>query len=481
MIILKKSLKANYIYNLLYQVLIIILPIITTPYLSRTLGAEGIGIYSYTISIVTYFILFGSVGIAMYGEREIAYTQNNRKERSKIFVELVILRFITLGISALFFYIFFIRNGEYSYYFKILLLELLANCFDISWFYQGLENFKRLIIRNLIVKLISVIAIFCFVKSENDVSIYLWIYVLSTLIGSLSLWISLKGNLEKTARLNLKKHFFPMIVLFIPQIAIQIYTVLDKTMIGFILNDMSEVGYYEQAQKIIKLLLTVVTSLGTVMLPHIAKCFAENKHDEIKKYMLKTFRFIFFLSIPLMLGIIATASNFVPIFFGDGYEKVVYIMIIMSAIIVFISISNVTGTQYLLPTKRQKEFTISVMIGACANFLLNLILIPIRKSYGATIATVIAEMLVAMIQLFYIKKEFDLKSILNDVKNYLIAGIVMFCVCVLVQFFITEHLLALILQVAVGIIVYFLILFILNDSFIMEIIHIKNSKKKRIE
>ena len=140
---MSKSITKNYIYNLVYQILIIIMPIITTPYLARTLGAEGTGTYSYTISIVTYFILFGSLGLALYGQREIAYVQEDVKKRSKIFFELVILRFFTMSISMVLFYFSLGRNGDYAVYYRILLLEMLANSIDISWFFQGIENFKK--------------------------------------------------------------------------------------------------------------------------------------------------------------------------------------------------------------------------------------------------------------------------------------------------------------------------------------------------
>lgn len=272
----KQSITKNYLYNLFYQILIIIVPLFTTPYLSRVLGAEAIGIYSYTLSIATYFILFGSLGVAMYGQREIAYVQDDKEKRSKIFFEIVIMRFITLGISLLLFYFSFCTQGDYRVYYKILILEIVANSLDISWFFQGLEEFKKTVIRNTVVKLVSIICIFTFVKSANDLSKYFLIYVLSTLIGNISMWMYLPKYLKKIRRKELKilKHVKPTAVLFIPQLATQAYTVLDKTMIGAMVADKSEVGFYEQAQKMVKLLLTIATSLGTVMVPRMASTFA---------------------------------------------------------------------------------------------------------------------------------------------------------------------------------------------------------------
>ena len=170
---MKKSVTKNYIYNLAYQVLIIILPVITTPYISRVLGVENIGIYSYTLSISAFFILFGSLGIALYGKREIAYLQKDKKGYSKAFWEILILRTITMAISLIIFYFVFARTGDYKIYYRILMLEIVANCIDISWFFQGLEEFKKTVIRNMIVKLISVVCIFVFVKNKEDIYIYI--------------------------------------------------------------------------------------------------------------------------------------------------------------------------------------------------------------------------------------------------------------------------------------------------------------------
>ena len=273
---MSKSIKKNYLYNLIYQSLILIVPLITTPYLSRVLGAEAIGIYSYTISITTYFVLFGSLGIALYGQREIAYVQDDKEKRSTVFIEILLMRFITLGISMLIFYLSFVKQGQYSTYYKILILEIISNSIDISWFFQGIEEFKKTVVRNAIVKIISVICIFIFVKNTNDLLKYFIIYVLSTFLGNLSLWMYLPKYIEKVNLKNIKifKHLKPAIALFIPQIAVQIYTVLDKTMIGAIVDDKAEVGFYEQSQKIVKLLLAIATSLGTVMSPRMASTFA---------------------------------------------------------------------------------------------------------------------------------------------------------------------------------------------------------------
>ena len=479
---MSKSIKKNYIYNLMYQVLAIVVPLITTPYLSRVLGAERIGIYSYTLSITTYFILFGSLGVAMYGQREIAFVQNDKEKRSKIFFEVFIMKATTMLISMVIFFLVFCMHGNYNVYYRILILEILANLIDISWFFQGIEEFKKTVIRNSLVKIISVVCIFLFIKSKEDLLWYFVIYVLSTFLGNASLWISLPKHVCKVKRSDLKpfRHLKPTLGLFVPQIAIQLYTVLDKTMIGTIVTDKTEVGYYEQAQKIVKLLLTIATSLGTVMVPRMASTFASGDKEKVNEYMKMSFKFVFFLSFPLMFGIISVTKAFVPIFFGNGYEKVVVLINIMSPILVLMGIANVVGTQYLLPTKRQKEYTISVTIGVIVNFFLNYFLIKKYESIGAAIATVLSQLVVDLIQLQYIKDEIDIKGLLVLARKYLLSGIVMFLLCFIVGKFAerlnTGYMIQIVSQVLVGVVVYFAMLIGLKDDYVYKFINVIKNK-----
>lgn len=467
----KKSVAKNYLYNVAYEILAIIIPLITTPYLSRVLGAEKIGIYSYTISIVTYFILFGSLGIAMYGKREIAFVQKDEEKRSKTFFEILILKLITLTISMIIFYFSFCSHGKYQIYYTILLLEIVANIFDISWYFQGLEEFKKTVIRNTIIKVISAISIFIFVKTQGDLAKYFFIYVLSTLLGNITLWMYLPKYIKRVKKINIKKHIKPTIMLFIPQIATQIYTVLDKTMIGTIITNKSEVGYYEQAQKMIKLLLTLATSFGTVMMPRIAATYAEGNKEKIKEYMKKSFSFILMLTFPLMLGMCSIAYKFVPIFYGKGFEKVAILICVISPIIILIGLSNVTGTQYLLPTKQQNKYTLSVVIGAVVNFILNLILIKVLKSIGASIATVIAELAVTTTQFILVRDQIKFKEVVEIGYKYFLAAIVMFACSVGIGTLINDGLLSIVSQALTSIVVYFIILLVIKDNYIIEVIN----------
>lgn len=469
----KKSIAKNYIYNLIYQMLTIVLPVITTPYLSRVLGAEAIGIYGYTLSIVTYFVLFGSLGIAMYGQREIAYVQGNQEKESKAFWEIVLLKLTTLTISAVTFYITFCMRGDYVVYYRILILELVSSALDISWFFQGIEDFGKTVIRNLVVKTLSLICIFAFVKSPADLGKYFLIYSASNALGNLTMWFYIPKMVKKIKiqELDYKKHIKPILALFIPQIATQVYVVLDKTMIGNITKNMTEVGFYEQAQKIVKTLMLVVTALGTVMSSRIANAFAENKTEDIKKYLKQSFDIVWMLGIPAMFGVMAVASKMVPWFYGDGYEPVINLLIATSPILLIIGLNSVTGVQYLIQAKKQKAYTISVTVGAIINVILNLILINMIGTIGAVVASLAAECSIFAIHLIYMRKDVNILEIFKDSIKYLISGIIMYFVVRQVTKLLPVSIVNTFLEGLIGAIVYFAILLILQDKFLKDIIN----------
>lgn len=467
-----KSITKNYLYNLTYQILTLILPLITASYLARVLGAVGNGIYIYTYTIVNYFILFGSLGISMYGQREIAYVQDDKQKMKKTFIELVLFRFITIAIASIIYYFIFIKQGEYSTYYKILLFELIAAAFDISWFFQGMEDFKKTVIRNIIVRLASVGLIFLVVKQESDLGKYLAIYAFADLIGNISLWFYLPKYFKgiKIKNINIVRQIPAIALLFVPQIANKIYNMLDTTMLGKIIVDKAETGYYEQSQKIIRVLLTLVTSLGTVMVPRMASMFANGEKEKINECIKKSFNFTYMLSFPIMFGLISISRDFVPWFFGPGYTKVIVLMNIITPIILLMGIGNIIGTQYLLPTRRQKEFTISVLMGVIVNFILNFIMINLWSSVGACIATVLSQLVVNIVQLYYVRKEINCSEILKLSYKYLFAGIIMFICCMSIQL-ILHGFICFVIQIAVGVVVYGGMLILFKDEFVILLIN----------
>ena len=477
----KKSVKINYFYNLIYNLLTLLLPLLTTPYLSRVLGVENIGIYGFTNSIVTYFVLFGCLGTTLYGQREIAYVQDDKEKQSKVFYEIFFVKLISMFISILLYGFSFCLDGTLSLYYQILLIYLVANVFDISWYLQGIEEFDKTVIRNLIVKVLSIILIFVLVKKPDDLWIYFTIFAGSELLGNITMWIYVPKYLNKPnfKKLNLKKHLKPILMLFIPQIAIKVYTVLDKTMIGVISGNMNDVGFYEQGQNIVRALIVIITAYGTVMASRIAYTYKNSDKKETIKYLKSSFRFSWLLGIPLMLGTIAVADKLVPWFFGDGYDPVSNIIKFTSPLIIAIGLNNVLGMQYLVPIGRQKDFTTAVVIGALSNFVLNNILIRLFGTIGAVIASVLAETIILIYELYVTRKEFNWLMIFNGVFKYLIAGIIMFIVIYNIELHLGVSLLNTFIVFINGVITYFIMLLLLRDSYILDNLNILLKKVKR--
>lgn len=465
----QKSIKKNYAYNLCYQILTMITPLITAPYLARVLGADGIGTISYTDSVAAYFVLLATMGISTYGQREISYVQDNVKERSLIFWNTKVLEIITSAVSLGAFVVFSLFQANKTIY-LIFSFNILAVLADVTWFFQGMEEFGKTVLRNIAVKLIGIIYIFLFVKTPEDIAIYAFGICFFAFIANVSLWFYLPKYTDKIHFCDLHpfKDFKTVLSLFIPTVAIQVYTVLDKTMIGLITKDSFENGYYEQAIKISKMALMFVISLGTVMIPRIGFHYEQKQHDEVKRLMYRAYRFVWFLGIPLCLGLIGVASNFVPWFFGPGYEKVIVLLRILALLILAIGINNVTGMQYLIPTKKQNTFTLTVIIGAVVNFALNAILIYFLQSIGAALASVAAETTIAVIQIVIVRKELNPLIILRESINYLFAGTIMFFGLWKASGCFEPSVLNTLLLVIIGSCIYFGTLLIIRDKFLIS-------------
>ena len=473
----KNSISKNLLYNLIYQIITLILPLITIPYVSRILGAEGIGIYSYTSSITQYFILLATLGISMYGNRQIAYIRNNKNDLNKTFWSILILRLITTSIAFLFYVIIFINVKEYKLIFILQSLNIISSMIDISWLFMGLEDFKKTVTRSITIKILGVLAIFTFIKTNEDLVLYVLLNALSLLLGNAILW----GYLPKTVGfINIKfkdifKHFIPSIKLFIPQLAVHMYVILDKSMLGW-LSNVKEVGYYEQSEKIVKSTLAIVIALGTVMLPRISHLYANGETEKINNYLNKSLRGITYITIPIIFGLIGIANEFVPWFFGSDFMQLIILIPILSPILLFISMSSVMGTQYLLPSNRIKEYSISVIFGGIINIILNLIFMGKYGAIGACIGTLFAEFFVTLIQYLFIRKEIQITGFWKDIIHFIGASTIMLILIRLVGEKLGASAFTTSLQIILGFIVYILSLLTMKDDFNKQILTILKGK-----
>ena len=472
------SIKKNYLYNTVYQILTIITPFITAPYISRVLGSSGVGIYSYTNSIAVYFTIFASLGTASYGQREIAMHRDDQEKSSILFWEIELLSIVTTAVVTVAWVFFIIVSSEYTVYYEILTISIIAVVFDISWFFSGLELFKYIVIRNTVVKLAGIALLFIFVNTKNDIGIYIAIISLTGILGNISMWTYLPRLLKKVKFRTLRpfRHLKQTIAYFIPTIAASIYTVLDKTMIGVITKSSDQNGYYEQATKIIRMIESLLFSLNTVMSSRQSYLFAEKKYDEMRDKINKSYDYLFGIAIAAMFGLQGIAANFVPWFFGDGYEPVIKLLYVMAPLPLIICISNVLGCQYLTPSGQRVRSSKGIVTGAIVNFILNLLLIPFYASIGATIASLAAETIISIIYM-HMSKGFTSWTYLVKISwKKFIAGIIMLIAVLLIGDGYSGSILITVIQIITGGIIYSIVLIIFRDSAIDYIINMMKEK-----
>jgi O-antigen/teichoic acid export membrane protein len=461
----------NYVYNVSYQIFIIIVPLITTPYVGRVLGSYGVGINAYTNSVITYFVLFGSVGVSLYGNRTIAYQRDNKDQLSKSFWEITIMRFLTIAIAYFALMPFLLITSKYRYYYVAQSWQLLAAALDISWLFMGLEDFSKTVIRNIIIKFLSVVLIFTLVKNRNDTGVYILILSLSTLFGNLTLWPYLKKYVYFPGlhKLNIKRHFLPSIELFIPQIATQIYLVLNKTMLGSIVG-VKSAGYFDYSDRIVKLILAISTATGAVMLPRMANVFSRGDFKKLHMFLYRSFDFVTLISVPLMIGLASVSYKFAPWFMGNSFRITAKLIPLESFVILMIGWSTVFGTQYLLPVGRNREFTFSVTVGAVVNLVFNIPLISLLGVYGAVISTVLSETLVSVIQIYFVRNEVSLHKLFEDLWKYLVAGLVMGIIVLSLNIVMQANVLSFAFQILVGALVYTACILTLKPNIVLFLI-----------
>lgn len=457
------NLKKNIGLQMSYRILTIITPLITSPIISRALGAEKLGVYSATQAFANYFMLFAMLGIEYYGQRSIASCRS-RGERSETFCEIYATQFVASTVSVALYYItsFFWGPSRIT----IMLIQGLwvVSClFDINWLYFGVEDFKITVTRNFIVKLITVACIVLFVRKPTDLYLYAAVMAGSAAISQLILWQSLKKYVDyKRASLRkCKRHLRPIFRLFIPMIALSLYHFMDKTMLD-LLSTETEAGYYYAADKIIYIPLGLITAIGTVMLPRISSVVMDSE-AEAKALLNKSAELSICLSCAVGFGIAAIAKEFVPFFFGRGYEKCAMLLVIFVPVLFIKSLSNVVNQQYLIPSKRDNQYTLAVTGGAIVNLMCNWILIPHLGSVGATIGTLVAELAVLIISILFVKHRVNFLKMFAQYAYYILLGLIMFLVVRVFasQLRIEIVFIRLLFMIAVGGFVYCILCFIL--------------------
>lgn len=476
------SLKKNIAISTVYQVLLIILPLITAPYVARVLGPDQSGIYDYTNSIQTYFAMFAALGTASYGAREIARVRNDVKQRSILFWEIELMTVMTSAACIVAWFIFIAFTNQYKVIYLVLTMGLFSTMFDISWFFAGMEQFKYTVTKNAACKLAGVVLMFLFVKKQDDLLLYIFIITASTMLGNLSMWLYVPRFTEKVdfKKLRFRHHFRETLIYFVPSIATSVYTVLDRTLIGVITKNKAENGCYHYTMQIINMMKALTfSSLNMVLGSRIAYLFAEEKYDEIKTRIRDSINYILFMGVGICFGLIGVSDRFVPIFLGAGYDRVITMLKLMSPIVVVIGVSNCLGSQYYTPSGNRKLSAKFIIIGALVNLTLNLILIPKFWGYGAITASLIAEMVITILYLKFCNGYLTVGTLIKEGWKKLAAGIVMLAVILGIDRFISSNAVALVVEVAAGFTVYCLVILALRDTFISEIVIGKILKRKK--
>ena len=464
------SIKKNFIYNTLYEVLAIVSPIITAPYVSRIFEADGVGIYSFTSAICSYFTMFAALGVKSYGQREVARCREDRKAASKLFWELELMCVSTTLLCCIVWLFLILFSPSYSVYYSVLTITLVATAFDISWFWAGYEEYRFIVIRNSIIKIIGIVILFTCVHKKSDLLLYVLLIAAIGFLGNLSMWTYLPKYLERVSikEISLKRHYKETFVYFIPTIATSVYTILDKAMIGWITKSDFENGYYEQATKILNICKALVFSIITVVSSRMSFLFAKGKNNEIKERLINTIDFVMLFALPIMFGLIGIANRFVPFFFGEGYDASILILIILAALLPIVGISNSLGSLYFTPSGQRARSNKAIVTGAVVNLVLNLILIPFYKSIGAAVASVIAELTITSMYLYMARDYFEAKQIVILSWKRVLAAVTMLVLVLLIGKWVESSIVCIILQAITGGITYGTILLCLKDKFVIE-------------
>lgn len=477
--------KKNILYNLAYQILVLIVPLITSPYISRTLGAEGLGTYSYVSSVAYYFFILVTLGLSNYGNRSIAKCGDNEKERSKIFCSIYAMQLICGGIvlASYLVYLLFFAEKIYITYFLIYSLYILGAVVDVNWFFWGMQEFQLTTKRNTIVKLLTVVSVFLFVRNESALIGYVFIVAGSTLFSNLILWTRIPRyvSFSKPTWKDVSSHFKPNFVLFVPVLAISIYRVMDKIMIKE-LSGVMQNGYYENADRIITISMTAFSAVATVMMPAISNMVASGDNDRLKKILRDMMQVIMCLSIAMTFGLIAVAREFAPLFFGSQFIETGYLMMGLAPTIILSGWKNVLRSQYLIPYEKDKAYVFSLILGAVANVICNSIFIPQYGARGAVLGTLVAETVGFIIQTYVAGQDVCIPEMFKDAVLFIPDGLLMGVAVHYILKVLPENFIGVLLAIFSGAILYLILvmvtLYVFNRERLIYLLNLVKGRRK---
>ena len=479
------SIKKNFLLSVVYQALNTVTPLLTVPYISRILGPENIGEYSYTFAIANYFCMFGLLGSSVYGQLEVSKSRDDRKKTSMVFSTIIYSRIITMSIALIFYWIFIFFQIDNNKLYIVLIVFLASQIIDIAWFFQGMEKFDITVSCNVFAKLVSIICIFWFVKEQDDLILYAGLINGASLFGNILMWINVKKYVSfykipfKSILTNVKYN----LTFFIPTIATMIFGSLDKCMIAWITKSNFENGYYEQANKIYNMMVALITSLTTVMLPRVAYLWQKNYFDaKLQSYLVKVVRCVSMITFPIAIGMLIVAGDFVPIFFGIGYEKCIILIRIFAFILIFTCHNSIISNMCMVANNNQSKLNKLIVVSSSINTVLNSIFICFWQSVGAALSSFVSEGVLLIMIVFSNRKILPYKDSLRLAMRYFLCSLVMILFIWPLKLLDLGSLSVLLLEIIVGAIFYVVLLLTLKDELVLNTIDLfKNYAKKLID
>lgn len=475
-----KSLAKNSFFFVSYKLLGVVFPLITVSYVSQVILAEGVGRVSSAQNIVQYFVLIAALGIPNYGIREVAHVRENLEKTRKLFSELIIINFAstTICIVAYFLIVLQLPIAKYDIIlYSLLGLTIFLNYFNVDWLYQGFEEYSYIMKRSFVIKALSLVMLFLLVRSEEDYILYAGVNLFGVAGNNIINFVNLKKyNIKLVIKdIDLRKHFKPVFVLLCTTVAVELYTMVDTTMITFLCTS-ENVAYYVNSIKIVRLVITLVTAIGGVLLPRLSYYRGQGLINECNQIVAKTFRILVFLLMPCGIGLFMTADAIVLLFFGESFQAAVPTLRIASLLIYALGFSNLFGTQILLTFGEEKKLLFATIVGAITNIGLNALLISEYQQNGAAVASIVSEALVTLITYFYSRKYVSLNCNSSFVFKTILSCGVLFVIIAILRKVLQSNMLFLAMAIGFGSGGYFLTSALIGNDIIMDF---KNFIEKR--
>lgn len=467
-----KSLFKNSIYNMIYKLFLLAFPLVSSVYVSRILLPEGVGIVAYAQNIVSYFISFAGLGIASYGIREIGKVQHDKNAYTKVFTELFSIILSTSLFCSIFYYswILFFFSFENRLLYIVVGFQLILSAFNVDWFYQGMEEYWYITNRSIIIKLLSLLFMFVTVRTKNDIVAYALMSSIALAGNNIINVIHIRKYMGKPIikELEIRRHLKPLLVLLSTNLAIELYTKLDTTTLG-ILTDAKHVGYYNYATKISSIVVNLAASLSTILLPRLSYYYKQKEWKQLNAVIEAAHKGILTIAVPSMAGLFLLADDSIIFLFGEPFAPAAVTLRILSLLVVIKSIGNLYGTQVLLTFGQEKLLFYTTVIGAVSNIGMNLLLIPFYRENGAAIASVISEIMVCTVQIYFARKFIKLRINYQTYLNIIVPCLCMIGVVMIVKIWIHSMIFRIGISCIAGAFCYYLLCIILKNETIIII------------